>query len=107
MNEITKEVLKTRLLEEGYKEEYGLDETMDRLLNLNGDARLKLYEWLYEGKIPTFKAIEGVDSSILRENLQMKEPAIILSYAMLLHNPEINSIYLKNLLKKVKRSPVV
>ena len=98
MNEITKEDLRKRMLEEGYKEEYGLDETMDRLLNLKGDAKHKLYEWLYEGIIPEFKAIEGVDSIRLRK-MGMKEPAIILSYAMLLYDPEINSMHLRNLLK--------
>lgn len=100
MNTIDRQELKNRLIQEGYVEAFGLDQTIDRLLNLDGKAEEMLKAWMEEGAIPEFGEIEGIDSQILREKLKMKEPAIILSYGMLQKDPKANSIHLKNLLKR-------
>lgn len=100
MNTIDRQELKNRLIQEGYVEDFGLDQTIDRLLNLDGKAAEMLKAWMNNGIIPEFDEIEGISSKVLRENLKMKEPAIILSYGMLLKDPKTNSIHLKNLLKR-------
>lgn len=100
MNTIDRQELKNRLIQEGYVEAFGLDQTIDRLLNLDGKAAEMLKAWMNNGIIPEFDEIEGISSKVLRENLKMKEPAIILSYGMLLKDPKTNSIHLKNLLKR-------
>ena len=100
MNTIDRQNLKNRLLQEGYVEAFGLDRTIDNLLNLDGKAADMLKAWISDGVIPEFDAIEGVDSTTLREQLKMKDPAIILSYGMLLKDPKVNSIHLKNLLNR-------
>lgn len=102
MNTIDRNELKNRLIQEGYVEAFGLDKTIDNLLNLNGKAAEMLQAWMNEGKTPEFDAIEGIDSTVLREKLKMKEPAIILSYGMLQMDPKANSIHLKNLLNRRK-----
>jgi hypothetical protein len=99
MNTIDKQELKNRLIQEGYVEAFGLDQTINRLLNLDGKAAEMLKAWMDEGIIPEFDEIEGIDSKVLREQLKMKEPAIILSYGMLQKDPKINSIHLKNILR--------
>ena len=98
MVNIDRKELKNRLIQEGYIEEFGIDRTIDNLLNLDGKAAEMLRAWMNEGATPIFDAIEGIDSSILRERLKMKEPAIILSYGMLLKNVRINSKKLKKYL---------
>ena len=100
MSAIERQVLKNLLLQEGYVEEYGLDNTIDNLLNLDGKAAEMLKAWVNKGEKPEFDVIEGIDSRILREEFKMKEPAIILSYAMLLKDSKINSIHLKKLLNR-------
>ncbi|MCD8297329.1 MAG: hypothetical protein LUC88_07135 [Prevotella sp.] len=99
MNTIDRQELKNRLIQEGYVEAFGLDQTIDNLLNLDGKAAGMLKAWMYDGIIPDFEAIEGIDSKMLRE-IKMKEPAIILSYGMLLKAPKENSIHLKRILKQ-------
>ncbi len=99
MNTIDRQELKNRLIQEGYVEAFGLDQTIDRLLNLDGKAEEMLKAWMEEGAIPEFGEIEGIDSQILREKFKMKEPAIILSYGMLQKEPKLNSIHLKNILR--------
>lgn len=94
--EITKDILRERLLEEGYVEK-NLDRTIDNLMNLQGKARQALNEWLETGKVVNFEAIEGVDRRFLRDNLKMKDPAVILAYGMLLAEPKYNAMYLKRL----------
>lgn len=100
MNTINRQELKNRLIKEGYVEANGLDRTIDNLLNLDGKAAEMLKAWMYDGIIPEFDAIEGVDSVFLRDNYKMKEPAIILSYGMLLKDSKTNSARLKTLLKQ-------
>lgn len=100
MNTIDRELLKERLIGEGYIEDFGLDKTIDNLLNLNNlsdkSAYNMLLEWLETGKLADFAPIEGIDKSYLRSSLKMKSPAIILAYAMLLVDPKGNSLFLKN-----------
>lgn len=100
MNTIDRQELKSRLIQEGYVEAFGLDQTIERLVNLDGKAAEMLKAWMDERIIPEFDEIEGIDSKVLREQLKMKEPAIILSYGMLQKDPKANSIHLKNLLKR-------
>lgn len=99
MNTINRQELKKRLIQEGYVEAYGLDRTIDNLLNLDGKAAVMLIDWFNNGKTPEFDAIEGVDSAFLRDVLKMKEPAIILSYGMLLKDPKVNGAHLKSIMR--------
>ena len=94
--------LKKRLIQDGYIEANGLDRTIDNLLHLPDKAAAMLEKWMKDGEKVEFDAIMGIDSSILREKLQMKEPAIILSYGMLLKDPKVNSVHLKNLMNRRK-----
>lgn len=54
-----------------------------------------LCTWLKTGKIQKFESIGGIDLKFLRDELHMKNPAIILAYGMLLYDPEYNAIALK------------
>lgn len=91
--------LKKRLAQEGYTGLL-LEQTAGDLLKLDGKAAEMLNSWLDNGIRPDFDDIEGVNSRLLREQYRMKEPAIILSYGMLLNNPVHNSSYLKKLLSR-------
>ncbi len=99
MNAIDRNELKERLIDCGYIPEFGLEKTIDHLLNLknieNSDAYKMLEEWISTCKIRKFEAIEGIDLKFLRDTLKMKDPAIILAYGMLLHDPKRNAIFLK------------
>lgn len=96
-----REIVKQKLLEDGYSDSKALDETVNRLVNLSGASFELLADWIYNGKTPAFMAIEGVDSNFLREKLNMKDPAIIIAYAMLLENAEENSKYFKYLSENI------
>lgn len=100
MTTIDRQELKERLLKEGYVEANGLEKTIDNLLHLEGKAADMLHDWLKSNILPQFEAIEGVDSTFLREQIKMKEPAIILSYGMLLIAPKINGARLRSLQKR-------
>lgn len=99
MKTIDKNELKQRLIDCGYIPEFGLCDTIENLLNLknieNPDAYKMLEEWLETNKIRKFEPIEGIDVKFLRDNLKMKDPAIILAYGMLLHDPKRNAMFLK------------
>lgn len=99
---INEQDLKSCLLKEGYIEANGLDATISRLLNMKEEPTQMLFDWMKDGKIPEFDAINGIDSQVLRTSLHMKEPAIIMSYNMLLIDPQRNSELLKNLLIRRK-----
>lgn len=99
---INEHKLKACLLKEGYIEANGLDLTISNLLSMQEEAQQMLLEWMNEGKIPEFATINGIDSHILRDTLGMKEPAIILSYNMLLVDPIRNSVLLKKMLSRRK-----
>ena len=98
-NTISIQQLKKRLSLEGYRGAL-LDQTAGDLLKLDGKAAAMLHSWLNYGVSPDFDDIVGVNSRLLREQYRMKEPAIILSYGMLLNNPVQNSSYLKKLLSR-------
>lgn len=100
MDTIDRNALRERLVNEGYVEEFGLENTVDNLLNLRNledDSAYKmLIEWMKTGKIGKFEPIEGIDKRFLRDTLKMKAPAIILAYGMLLYDPKRNAMFLKN-----------
>lgn len=104
MKTIDKNELKQRLIDCGYIPQFGLDGTVDNLLNLqyidNPDAYNMLVEWMETNKIRKFEPIEGLDLKFLRDILKMKDPAIILAYGMLLHDPKRNAIFLKRQVNK-------
>lgn len=99
MDNIDRNELRRRLIECGYIEDYGIDRTVDNLLNLekleDKSAYEMLKEWMLTGKLRKFAPIEGIDIKFLRNNLKMKDPAIILAYGMLLFNPKQNAVVLK------------
>lgn len=100
METISREELKERLIEEGYVPEFGIEQTIDNLLGLQkleetGAAYEMLVEWMKSGKVGKFEPIEGIDKNFLKNNLKMKDPAIILAYGALLYDPKRNAILLK------------
>jgi|GEM_PF-3490101 len=106
MDTVNKDQLRERLINEGYIPEFGLDNTIDNLLGLqkleNPGAFNMLLDWLKTGKINKFDPIEGIDLKFLRNNLKMKDPAIILAYGMLLYDPKPNAVFLKRQEKRKK-----
>lgn len=94
---MNKGIIKQRLLEVGYTDTPALDDTISKLCDLKGEPFNLLVSWLYEGKAPTFDAIEGVDSDFLKDKLCMKDPAIIIAFSMLIDEPKENSEYFKHL----------
>lgn len=96
-NDINMHQLKESLIKEGYSGVI-LEHTIENLQKLEGKAAELLHSWLKSGTLPEFGDIEGFNSSILRKDFRMKEPAIILSYALLLNNPSQNSKFLKNMI---------
>ena len=99
MTNIDRIQLRKRLLDCGYIEEFGLEHTIDNLLNL---ARLDdkrayhmLEEWMQTGRIAKFEPVEGIDRRFLRDTLKMKDPAVILAYGMLLFDPKGNAVVLR------------
>ena len=97
---INKQELKSRLLEDGYVEENGLNATISHLLNLSEEPTRMLYDWIKTKKTPEFSEIYGISSDLLRQSVGMKEPAIIIAFDMLLTNPKRNSILLHNIIRK-------
>lgn len=99
MNTIDRNQLKERLIDEGYIPEFGIENTIDNLLNLQNledkSAYDMLVEWMKTGKVRKFDPIEGIDLKYLRTTLKMKDPAIILAYGMLIYDPKRNAIFLK------------
>ena len=99
MNTIDRKQLKERLVDEGYIPEFGIENTIDNLLNLQNledkSAYEMLLEWMETGKVRKFGPIEGIDMKYLRSTLKMKDPAIILAYGMLLYDSKRNAIFLR------------
>ena len=96
MNEY-KTLISLRLREAGYPDTPGFSNMVNRLVSLEGEAKTMLDKWLRDDEKVFFSEIDGVDSDYLRDSLGMKEPAIIISYAMLKLDPIANSEYFKNL----------
>ncbi len=85
---------------EGYDNPQILQNTTDKLLSLSGICANMLVDLVESGNLPTFASVNGVDDTYLRDRLQMKSPAIIIAYAMLLDDPIGGSEYFKNLAEK-------
>ena len=97
---MTKDDIKIRLISIGYPQTPGLDQTVDRLIGFTGEPKEMLEAWMERVVVPEFDSIYGISSSFLREKLGMKDPAIIIAFAMLLDNPKENADYLKQLVEK-------
>ena len=106
MKPIDRNQLKERLIECGYGfvPEAVLEQTITNLLNLekleNPAAYEMLVEWMGTTRLRKFEPIEGIDLKFLKEKLKMKEPAIILAYGMLFHDPKRNALFLKRQVDK-------
>lgn len=97
MTEEYKTLIRLRLRETGYPETPGLTDTVNRLATLDGEPKKMLDSWLRNNEEVIFSPIKGIDAAFLREKLGMKEPAIIISFAMLQNSPTSNSEYFKKL----------
>lgn len=98
MSTIDRNNLKERLIDCGYIPEFGLENTINNLLNLKTkapNAYIMLEEWMKKGKLLKFEPIEGIDLNFLRNTLNMKDPAVILAYGMLLYDPQNSVLFLK------------
>lgn len=91
------DLIKSHLLKDGYHDNSSTNETARRLLSLSGEPASMLSAWVENGTIPTFEAIQGVDSTFLIDMLHMKSPALIIAYAMLKDDPTENASYFKKL----------
>lgn len=92
-------LIRMRLVEEGYKLSEAINQTISRLSNLKGKSLELLKDWLSNDAPVNFDPINDIDGEYLRNNLGMKEPAIIIAYEMLVREPEKNSKYFKELVK--------
>lgn len=100
-----KNVIKEALIKDGYPQSAEINDTVERLSLLQDESKDKLIGWLNFGIRPEFEPINGIDSSILRETLGMKEAAIILAYDMLKHHPETVTLFRKLTTNQVKYKP--
>ena len=105
MNNIDRSRLKDMLLNEGYIESNGIEMTLDNLMNLTGEAAEMLQEYMETGKVRKFEPIEGFDRNFLRNEMKMKNPAIILAYGMLLDNPKYNALLLRRIYAQQFKNP--
>ncbi len=101
--EITPDALRERLLDVGYTDTQITDNAVKHLLTLKGSAAEMLGQWYETGRVPKFEAIEGIDKKFLRDNLKMKDPAIIMAYGMLIENPKYNAMLLKRQALKMQK----
>lgn len=101
MHDMDFEVIKKRLLDEGYADNAVTDETVRRLQALTGKSAELLCEWIFKGTVPSFAPIHGVDSVFLQDQLKMKAPALAIAHAMLEAQPEENANYFKKLAKNI------
>lgn len=106
MNKVDRNILREKLINEGYIQEYGLELTIENLINLQNiedkSAYEMLIEWMNTGKVRKFEPIEGISYAFLRDTLKMKKPAIILAYGMLLYDPKRNATFLRNQVDRKK-----
>ena len=105
MNNIDRSRLKDMLLNEGYIESNGIEMTLDNLMNLTGEAAEMLQEYMETGKVRKFEPIEGFHRNFLRNEMKMKNPAIILAYGMLLDNPKYNALLLRRIYAQQFKNP--
>lgn len=92
-------LIRMRLVEEGYIISDATNQTIARLSSLKGKSLDLLNDWLSNNNPVKFEPIHGITDSYLRDNLGMKEPAIIIAHEMLLLDPIENSKYFKELVK--------
>lgn len=97
--------LKSILLENGYPVNSELDDTVHRLLNLDGESKDMLIAWLKYHIQPKFEYINGITSTQLQERVGMKAPALILAFDMLTRFPESADIFSKLINKNVIYKP--
>lgn len=108
MENINRDQLRERLIDEGYVPEFGLEHTIDNLLGLQNHENTSaayemLVEWMKSGKLGKFEPIEGIDRNYLKNILKMKDPAVILAYGALLYDPKRNAVLLKREEKRRKQ----
>lgn len=92
-------LIRMRLVEEGYSLSEATNQTIARLSSLKGKSLELLKDWLSNNLPVEFDSINGINGTYLRNNLGLKEPAIIIAYEMLIREPEENSKYFKELVK--------
>lgn len=92
-----KSLIRMRLAECGYPKTSQTDATVGRLCTLCKESRVLLIDWLRTNLPVSFSSIQGIDSTFLREQLGMKEPAIIIAHQMLLDDPVENAAYFRHL----------
>lgn len=92
-----KSLIRMRLADCGYPQSAQTDATIGRLCSLPKDSQLLLMKWLKNDEPVVFSSIQGIDSSFLREQLNMKEPAIIIAHQMLKADPIGNASYFRRL----------
>ena len=92
-----KSLVRMRLAEIGYPDSVQTDDTVGRLCSLREESHKLLMDWLRTEVQVTFSPIQGIDSTFLRDNLGMKEPAIIIAHQMLLDDPNENAKYFRHL----------
>lgn len=92
-----KSLLRLRLADCGYAPSAQTEATIGRLCSLHADSQRLLMEWLRNENPVAFDPIQGIDSSFLREQLNMKEPAIIIAHQMLMDDPIGNATYFRQL----------
>ncbi len=92
-----KSLLRMRLADCGYTPSAQTEATIGRLCSLHIDSQRLLMEWLRNENPVAFDSIQGIDSSFLREQLDMKEPAIIIAHHMLMDDPIGNAAYFRHL----------
>ena len=90
-------LVRMRLAEIGYPDTEQTETTVGRLCSLREESRELLLNWLRTKSPVAFSPIQGVDSVFLRDNLGMKEPAIIIAHQMLLDDPNENAKYFRHL----------
>lgn len=97
-----KSLVRMRLSECGYPQSNQTEATIGRLCSLCKESRVLLMDWLRSDSPVTFSSIQDIDSTFLRVQLGMKEPAIIIAHQMLLDEPIENARYFR-LLAVTKR----
>lgn len=100
-NGIDQHQLKARLVKDGYADDM-LNQTMESLMKLDGKAAEMLMSWLKYDVTPEFDNVGEFNSVILRGKFNMKDPAIILAYGLLVNNPLQGSSFLKDMYNRQK-----
>lgn len=100
-----KVAIKDALIRDGYPDNDATDVTVERLFNLQDESKDMLTGWLNYGVAPEFNSINGINSTDLRNKVEMKNGAIVLAFDMLVNHPETSSMFKKLINKQVKYKP--